>query len=168
MWTTKHIKPSRVFQNITSLNLNLDLIHTITPAADPDATLVPVVCLPWVSEEPNLKVDRVVRRGLGWVCGGGGGRPSHGHGGRQSVATDTGVRRHCWACCCALLRSIQRVCRPPTLRPARRSSDPAHGDEWTRTINARLTLRVINYVKPCRLLFINNIIIIKTQFKGSL
>lgn len=42
------------------------------------------------------------------------------------------------------------VAHPP---PARRTSDTARGDEWTRTINASLTLRVISYDEACHLNF---------------
>lgn len=52
------------------------------------------------------------------------------------------------------------VAHPPTLRPARRT---AHGDEWTRTIDASLALRVINYEEEaCHLIFNIKIIIIIT------
>lgn len=49
------------------------------------------------------------------------------------------------------------VAHPPTLRPARHT---VHGDEWTRTIDGSLALRVINYEEACHLIFNKKIIII--------
>lgn len=156
-----------MFQNITSLNLNLDLIHTITPAANPDATLVPVLCLPWVSEEPNLKVDRVVQRGLGWVCGAGAG--VH----RTDTADDRASRRTL-ACVVTAEPAAARfsgqyrgcVAHPPSARRVAHQTQHTGMNGLVQSTPVSLYVLSIIMRSLAALFFINNIIIIKTQFKG--